>query len=178
MSVNVKVSVARIGAARLGMAGLAVAAAVSLAGCGQGVQVESPKDPSNESPCDLVPSQTIHELGFHEEGEETADGCAWKSAGGGVELAIGVVADRSLQDFRDESTKYSDFGELTVAAHPAVRANSGDPKADGKCELVVAANGEQAVSAKAKIPSGATADPCALAQRALDAGVPSWPAAE
>ncbi|GAB2678343.1 hypothetical protein GCM10027271_44230 [Saccharopolyspora gloriosae] len=166
----------RFGAARLGLVGLAVAA--SLAACGQGEQVASPKDPSNESPCDLVPSQTIHELGFHEAGEETTDGCTWKSAGGGVELAVGVEPERSVQDFRDEAAKYSDFGELTVGEHPAVRANSGDPKADGKCELVVAANAEQAVSAKAKIPSGATADPCALAQRALDAAVPSWPAAE
>lgn len=178
MSVNEKVAMTRFGAVRLGSVGLAVAAVVSLAGCGQGEQVASPKDPGNESPCDLVPSQTIHELGFHEEGEETADGCTWKSAGGGVELAVGVEPERSVQDFRDESTKYSDFGELTVGGHPAVRANSGDPRADGRCELVVAANAEQSVSAKAEIPSGATADPCALSRRALEAAVPSWPAAE
>lgn len=173
MSLNEKVA-----AARIGLAGLAVVSAVSLAGCGQDVQVNSPKDPSNESPCDLVPAQTVHELGFHEEGEEAADGCTWKTTEGTVQLSIGVVPERSLQDYRDEAKKYSDFGELTIAGHPAVRANSGDPKADGKCELVVAANGEQAVSAEAKIPSGATADPCSLANQALEAGVPSWPAAE
>lgn len=176
MSVCEKVPGARW--ARLGLAGLAVVSAVALAGCGQDVQVASPKDPSNESPCDLVPGQTVHELGFHQEGEEAADGCTWKTGEGGVQLSIGVAPDRSLQDYRDEAGKYSDFGELTIGGHPAVRANSGNPREDGRCELVVAANDEQAVAAKAKIPSGATADPCALAQQALAAGVPSWPVAE
>ncbi len=176
MSVNEKVAVPRIGAVRLGSVGLAVVAALSLAGCG-GVQVDSPKDASGEKPCDLVPEQTVHELGFHLGGKEDAGACTWSTPRDSVRLEVGVVADRSLQDFQDAAEEYSDFGELTIGGHPAVRANSGDPKADGTCELVVAADADQAVSAKSKIPSGATADPCELAERALDAAVPSWPAA-
>ena len=85
---------------------------------------------------------------------------------------------RSIQAYYDNKSKYRDFAELTIAGHPAVRANAGDPAQDGFCDIFLATKQDQILSAQASFIGLDGQDPCTLAQQALEASVPNLPAAK
>lgn len=153
---------------------------------GSGINVTDPKDPGRLPPCDLLPAQGVELLGLVSPGRTTEgsfgsdekDTCAWKSPDGAVSTSLGAMADRTLQDYYDNPSEFVDFEKLTISGHPAVRANRGDPKADGTCSFFLASKPDQVVQSTGQVPSTrrGQADPCDLAQKALESAVPSWPA--
>lgn len=155
---------------------------------GSGLNVTDPKDPGRLPPCDLLPAQGVELLGLVSPGRTTEgsfgsdekDTCAWKSPDGAISASLGAMGDRTLQDYYANPSEFVDFEKLTIAGHPAVRANRGDPKADGTCSFFLASKSDQVVQATGQVPSTrrGQADPCDLAQRALESAVPSWPAAK
>jgi hypothetical protein len=83
--------------------------------------------------------------------------------------------DRKIQDYYDGKSFYPDYREFTIAGYPAVRANQGDPSADGICAMAVAINDNQVLTVTTmNLP---IIDPCGLAQKSLEAAVPNLPAA-
>lgn len=150
-----------------------------------GIDVRDPKDAGSVESCSLLPAKGAESIGLvpggraasSSFGEDNLDSCAWKNEDGSISSALSVFDDRSLQDYYDNADKYVDFEKMTIAGHPAVRANENDPMSDGACILFLASNSGQVVQATAIVPTSriSDVDPCGLAAKTLDAAVPSWP---
>ncbi|QIZ34126.1 DUF3558 domain-containing protein [Saccharopolyspora sp. ASAGF58] len=82
----------------------------------------------------------------------------------------------SIQQIYDNRSTFSDFQELTIAGYPAARANQGDPAQDGWCDIYLATSENTMLRAFSRDASHA--DACGLAQRALEASIPTLPAAK
>lgn len=191
---------------RFGRAGAGLVAAVCLAACSGGadqdegkptpsaasdsggIPIEAPKDAAANDVCDLLPADAATSLGFDPEGRSIAnmiepdapDGCEWKTPenrGAGVTLTS--RGDRSIGEYHQNREVYSDFEELTIAGHPAVRANQGDPMQDGSCNVFLGTKDDQVLASQASANAGeaGTTDPCDTALKALEASVPTLPQA-
>lgn len=152
--------------------------------------ISNPKDAAAVELCDLLPSDAATSLGLNPTGEiddgpkiqsDMPDSCVWKgSEGNGLSVSLGVLNDRSIQEYHDSKATFSDFQGLQIANHPAVRANQGDPMQDGFCATFVGTKDGQVLGSFTAAPPLEVGefDPCTTAQKALEASVSALPAAE
>lgn len=152
-----------------------------------GPAINDPKDAAQGDVCSLLSAGGAASIGLEPQGkkaENTIDpkapaGCTWSVAGEfGNRVMLTPLSDRSIQSYYDNKTQYSDFQELTIAGHPAVRANDGDPAQDGFCNIFAATKDGQVLTAQADTNSDKKVEPCGLAQKALETSIPSLPAAK
>lgn len=141
------------------------------------IQIPNPKNAAAVEPCDILSAQAAVELGFQPEGKSAHEGtgCRWYSEDRSRNIALIVLQDRSIREFYDSKSIYVDYEELTIADHPAVRANQGDPAEDGFCDFFLATDTNQLIQASGSDTSHA--DACGPARKALEAAVPNLPAA-
>ena len=169
---------------------------VTIAGCSGGA--ESPKQPQETGPaisnpknaskvdlCSMLPPEGASAAGLDPAGEiddspkisdDIQESCVWKSPDGKTSLALSVLPDRSIEQYQANKAKYADYQELTIAGYPAVRANDADPAQSGACSIFLAVADHQMVYADTAQVD--IADPCAVTQKALEATVPTLPAAK
>lgn len=151
-----------------------------------GSQIQDPKDASAVDPCALLSPEAAQNAGLDPAGkkaesllEESPANCKWNAPGDfGTSVTLTPLTDRSIQTYRDGKAQFSDYQELTIAGHPAVRANKGDPAKDGFCRVQVGTKEGQVLEAFSDTDPGSGVDPCGLAQRALEASVSGLPAAK
>ncbi|MCA1228699.1 DUF3558 domain-containing protein [Saccharopolyspora sp. 6M] len=150
-------------------------------------EINDPRDAASVQQCSLLKSEDIQALGLSPDGKvkpneldpSMPDNCTWESDDGKKSLAVTVFPGRSIQQYRDNSDSYVDFSEMVIAGHPAVQANASSPEG-GSCGIFLGTKDDQVVSAvaidftKAEKPY----DPCPLAKSALEASVPTLPAAK
>ncbi|MDA3643660.1 DUF3558 domain-containing protein [Saccharopolyspora indica] len=146
-----------------------------------GSQISDPKDAAAVPPCDLLPRDAATRLGVDpqgaEESEEWRKSCAWFSSDQSRSVGLSALPNRTLSEYLDNRSQYADFEELTIAGHPAVRANQNDPKEAGSCAIFLATKDSQILSSQVDF-FDKSEDPCSLAQQALEATVPELPAAK
>ncbi|MEU6131638.1 DUF3558 domain-containing protein [Saccharopolyspora sp. NPDC047091] len=182
--------------------GVAVLAAFLASGCAVGgssgdenseagsqptSEIGDSRDAAAVQQCSLLKSEDVQVLGLSPNGEvkpneldpSMPDNCTWQSGDGKKSVALTVFPGRSIQQYRDNSDSYVDFSEMTIAGHPAVQANA-SPPGGGSCGIFLGTKDDQVLLAvaidftKAEKPY----DPCPLAKSALEASVPTLPAAE
>nr|WP_246330417.1 DUF3558 domain-containing protein [Saccharopolyspora hordei] len=146
-----------------------------------GPTINAPKDAATVPPCDLLPPEDASSLGL-DPGSGSVSGsdensCGWYSPDETDRLALTAIPNRTLASYLDNRAQFADFAELTIAGHPAVRANRNDPKQLGTCSIFLATKDDQVLSSLVRV-SDKSKDACGLAQRALEAAVPRLPAAE
>ncbi|MEU5850966.1 DUF3558 domain-containing protein [Saccharopolyspora shandongensis] len=150
-----------------------------------GPQINSPKDAAAVDVCRLLPPEGATAAGLQPTGEisknlidpSATDGCAWRD-GNGTSVTMTPLSDRSLQEYYENKSQYVDFQELNIAGHPAVRANEGDRMRDGFCNIFLATKDGQVLASQSDTNADGRTDPCNLAQKALEASVPTLPAAK
>ncbi|GAA2356157.1 hypothetical protein GCM10009854_37820 [Saccharopolyspora halophila] len=152
---------------------------------GSGSKISNPKDALSVELCSLLPPEGASAVGLDPAGEiddgpklsdDAAETCLWKSPDGHDSLRFSVLTDRSIKDYHDNKSQYSDYQELTIGGYPAVRANKADPAQSGSCSIFLAVADRQVVHAYAAQAS--ITDPCAISQKALESSVPTLPAAK
>lgn len=149
-----------------------------------GPQISNPKDVASADLCSLVPADVAASAGLAPNGQmddgpkigDSEPACSWHSADGKDTFRLSALTDRSITTYYDSRSQYPDFQELTIAGHPAVRANDADPKQSGACSLFLGTKDGQVVHAFTTQVN--ITDPCATSQKALEGSVPSWPAAK
>ncbi|WP_263251308.1 DUF3558 domain-containing protein [Saccharopolyspora rosea] len=149
-------------------------------------KIPDPKDASAVPRCGLLSPEAASSLGLAVPGEERPDPvdpkapspCNWKTKDDGGEVALTPIDNRSLQEYHDNRSKYADFKDLSVAGHPAVEANQGDPVQVGSCDIFLATKDGQVLSSQVDLYNNQGKNPCELAQKALEAAVPALPAAK
>ena len=137
-------------------------------------------------PCALLSPEAAQQAGLDPTGqkaesllEESPASCKWNVRGDfGNNVTLTPLTDRSIQTYRDGKAQFPDYRELTIAGHPAVRANKGDPAKDGFCRVQVGTKEGQVLEAFSDTNPGSGVDPCGLAQQALEASVSGLPAAK
>ncbi|GAA4619186.1 DUF3558 domain-containing protein [Saccharopolyspora hordei] len=150
-----------------------------------GPHIATPKDAAAVDVCSLLPAEAATASGLKPEGDLTEnmidpdapDGCTWRD-GDGTSVVLTPLSDRSLQEYHDHKSMYVDFQELEIAGHPAVRANEGDRMKDGFCNIFLGTKDGQVLASQTAMISDGQTDPCDLAQKALEASVPTLPAAK
>ncbi len=150
-----------------------------------GVTISAPKDAMAMDRCGLLPPDAATGLGLAAQGKEQSDPldpeapspCVWNSEDGKNRLSLTPLDGRSIQAYYDNKSKYVDFRELSIAGHPSVRANQGDPKQDGTCDIFLATKEGQILSAQAHVMD-TSQDACGIAQKALEAAVATLPASK
>lgn len=140
-------------------------------------QTPNPKDATAVEPCDMLSEQTVTEFGLNPEGRPSKqeNSCQWVSEDFSLYLSLSPIENRSIQEYYENKSTYADYGELTIAEHPAVRANRSNPTEDGHCDIFLATNSNQVLYATARDSS--YTDPCSLAQKSLEAAIPNLPSA-
>ncbi|GAA4619193.1 hypothetical protein GCM10023108_43050 [Saccharopolyspora hordei] len=150
-----------------------------------GPKIDAPKDAAAVDVCNLLPAEGATAIGLKPEGElvenmidaEAPPGCDWRTEDG-TSVMLTPLSDRSLQEYYDHKSMYVDFQELEIAGHPAVRANEGDRMKDGFCNIFLGTKDGQVLASQTAMISDGQTDPCDLAQKALEASVPTLPAAK
>ncbi|RCW44673.1 uncharacterized protein DUF3558 [Halopolyspora algeriensis] len=103
----------------------------------------------------------------------------WESPdGGGKKIGFTAIDGRSIKTYYKKSHSYTDFEKITVAGHPAVRANKTDPMTGGSCDIYLASKKNQVVYSYARTPKVGEVNPCDLSKQALELSVSSWPTAK
>ncbi|QRK91069.1 DUF3558 domain-containing protein [Saccharopolyspora erythraea] len=152
-----------------------------------GPAVADPKDAAAAAGCGLLSDAAAAAIGLKTPGEVEVndvqpggpEGCTWELQGPfGSNVNLTPFTDRSLKEYYDNRSTFSDFQELTIAGHPAVRANQGNPASDGYCGVFLATKQGQVLSSISSVSRDSGVEPCGLAQKALEASVPSLPAAK
>lgn len=150
-----------------------------------GPQISNPKDASAVALCDLLPAQAATSLGFEPEGKindgpkispDAVDACMWRTPNGHDALQLAVNKDRSIQEYYDNKSTFTDYEELTIAGYPAVRANQGNPAQDGACSIFLAVSNTEMIHSFTTQTD--VTDPCAISEKALEASIPTLPAAK
>ena len=153
------------------------------------VKIDAPKDAKALPLCGLLPPQAAQSLGLKPQGEQNEDAldpsrppeCKWESEGSD-KLEIGMsVLDRNIgRDYYASPQTWKDFAKLDVAGHPAARANLDDPNSTGFCDIFLATQENQIVASQVMLPGNAPnkAESCQIAQKALEAAVPTLPPAK
>lgn len=145
--------------------------------------ISDPRDASAVELCQLLPAEAATSLGLQPTGEadeganlnpDAPPACTWKTTDEHGSVALGSDSQISIQDYYDNKAIFVDYRELTIAGHPAVQGNRSKPEETGNCWVYVGTKENQVLSAFAfGVP-----DPCSLAQNALEASVPTLPAAK
>ncbi|GGI92540.1 hypothetical protein GCM10011581_32120 [Saccharopolyspora subtropica] len=150
-----------------------------------GPEISDPRSPFAVELCALLPADAATSLGLEPTGKvndgpkisaDAPESCAWRSRDGHTSVSLGRIKDRSIQEYYDNKSAFSDYQELTIAGHPAVRANQGDPAKDGYCVVFAAVSEREMLYAFTSDDN--KTDPCGLAQKALEASIPTLPAAK
>ncbi|GAA0519837.1 hypothetical protein GCM10009545_22270 [Saccharopolyspora thermophila] len=150
-----------------------------------GPEISDPRSPFAVELCALLPPDAATSLGLEPTGEvydgpkispDSAESCVWETPDGHTSVALAPIKDRSIQEYYDHKSAFSDYQELTIAGHPAVRANQGDPAKDGFCAMFAAVSKREMLYAFTHEIS--KTDPCGLAQKALEASIPTLPPAK
>lgn len=101
-----------------------------------GVDIANPKDATAVDVCSLLPEEAAQKLGVQAQGEKesnltssesSTEPCVWESEYGATSVSLAPLSNSSIKQYLDGSDSYSDFKELTISGHPAVRANRNDP---------------------------------------------------
>ncbi|GAB3559768.1 hypothetical protein GCM10027444_42800 [Actinopolyspora lacussalsi] len=150
--------------------------------------IANPKDATAVGVCELLPKKAAAQLGVQPDGKKRdnvlgatqTDNCTWKSQEDFTAIALSPVVNRSLDTYYEHESEYVDFERITVHGYPGIRSNKVKPMESGSCGMHVAVQEDQLVQSFATVPSDdpGSADPCALAKKALRLSLPSWPAAE
>ncbi|WP_229679876.1 DUF3558 domain-containing protein [Saccharopolyspora thermophila] len=150
-------------------------------------EINNPKDASRAELCQLLPADAAQSLGLNATGEKEdtpkidpniSDACWWRASdGSGAGVALSVI-NGSITEYQRNKTLFTDYQELDIAGHPAVRGNRGTPLEDGYCDLYLATSDHQILHAHSNINADGKTDPCGLAQKALEASIPTLPAAK
>jgi uncharacterized protein DUF3558 len=146
-----------------------------------GPKISDPKDAKAVELCQLLPADAATALGLNSTGKVDEHGvnpaapptCTWESADGATIVSMGPI-DGSIQAYYNQKPTFADYQELTIAGYPTVRGNKGNPAQTGNCWMYLGISDSQLLSAFAM----SNADPCALTQKALEASVPTLPAAK
>ncbi len=153
------------------------------------VQINNPKDAAAVPLCDLLPAETTTALGYEAQGSEEEGGldpdspkaCVWRTPGSseGGQLALSVLP-RRIADYYANPETWINFEKMTVAEHPAAKANTADPMKAGACDIYLGTQKQQILASQVVLSSSATGkkDPCQVARKALEASVPTLPAAK
>ncbi|MGI8309338.1 DUF3558 domain-containing protein [Saccharopolyspora hattusasensis] len=146
-----------------------------------GPKISDPKDAAAVPPCDILPPDAATSLGLNPESkklsESESQSCGWRSFDERDRLSFTAIPNRSLSSYLNNRSQFVDFEELTIAGHPAVRANRNDPQKLGSCSIFLATKDGQILSSIVSF-FDKTKDPCGFAQHALEAAVPKLPAAK
>lgn len=151
---------------------------------GSGAAINDPKDVASSNLCSLLPSSAANALGVNPVGKNSFDSingtptCDWTSDNGRhISLA---PMPTGIDGLYAQAGSHPDFQKLTIAGHPAARANDADPKTLSSCFLYVGTKPNQMLFAGAWIDKNhdANVDQCQLAQQALEAAVPALPPAK
>ncbi|RCW40279.1 uncharacterized protein DUF3558 [Halopolyspora algeriensis] len=152
-----------------------------------GVSITDPKDAAAVPLCDLLPSEAAKSLGFKDQGKKNeailSDGppfCVWKDPqGSGTKVMVSVLK-RKIADYYASPDTWSDFRKITVASHPAVRANKGNPVNTGYCDVYLATQKSQILLSQVSVPASErpATKPCQLSRKVLEAVVPTLPPAQ
>ncbi|WP_092525133.1 DUF3558 domain-containing protein [Actinopolyspora saharensis] len=154
-----------------------------------GVDIANPKDATAVDVCSLLPEEAAQKLGVQAQGEKesnltssesSTEPCVWESEYGATSVSLAPLSNSSIKQYLDGSDSYSDFKELTISGHPAVRANRNDPMTGGSCNIFLASKQGQVVQSYSRLNSEDTGnvDPCVKAKRTLELSVSSWPVAK
>ncbi len=151
-------------------------------------QINNPKNAAAVSVCKLLLSKSAAALGYKTQGEtesatldpDSSKSCVWRhpeDSSASVSLA---VFNRRIADYYAHPETWPDFKRLTISGHPAVRANQADPMKSGDCNIYLATQKDQMVSSYVTLRGSKVGqkDPCQAAKRALEATVPTLPAAK
>lgn len=146
-----------------------------------GPAISDPKDAAAVDLCQLLPADAATSLGLNPAGEvETTSvdpdmppQCTWKSENGATTLSLGP-SKTSVQWYLDNKATFVDYRELNIAGHPTVQGNKADPAQTQNCWMYLGTMDNQVLGAFAF----GTADPCSMTQKALEASVPTLPAAK
>ncbi|MFC7340694.1 DUF3558 family protein [Saccharopolyspora griseoalba] len=150
-----------------------------------GTAISNPKNASGVDLCRMLPQEGASAIGVDPTGaiddtpkisDDIPDTCVWKSPDGHTSVALGVIPERSIDEYYANKSTYSDYQELTIAGYPAVRANDADPAQSGSCSIFLAAADRQVIYADTAQVD--ITDPCAVTQKALESAVPTLPAAK
>jgi len=184
--------------------GLLALAVVPIAGCAsQGgtqqpapqppadsaIKIDSPKDAKALPLCNLLSPQAAQSLGLKPQGEQEENSlnpgeppmCRFESEGNDKLVLSMTVLDRNIaKDYLSAPQTWKDFSKLDVAGHPTVRANPDVPDKTGNCDLYLATQENQMVASQVTLPTTAPnkAESCQIAQKALEAAVPTLPPAK
>ena len=153
------------------------------------VKIDSPKDARGVPLCNLLSPQAAQSLGFQPQGKQVENSldssqppqCKWESAETDSQVITMTVLDRSIaRDYYASPQTWKDFAKLDVAGHPAARANLDDPNSTGFCDIFLATQENQIVASQVMLPGNAPnkAESCQIAQKALEAAVPTLPPAK
>ncbi|MHA6797815.1 DUF3558 domain-containing protein [Bounagaea algeriensis] len=149
-----------------------------------GVQIDNPKDASQIDLCGLISPESAEKFGFSPQGKSEAsittgeETCTWNNLNEGSGLDITAIGDRSLQTYLDNREQYTDFEQVQIAGHPAVRANKGEPPQEGGrfCDFFVALNDNQVLSSQATAANPDVDDPCQISRQGAEEAVSNIPA--
>ncbi|WP_406689116.1 DUF3558 family protein [Saccharopolyspora sp. ID03-671] len=146
-----------------------------------GPTINDPKDASAVDLCQLLPGDAATSLGLNPAGEEETSPidpdmppqCTWKTEDGATTVSLGP-SNVPIQWYFDNKATFVDYRELNIAGHPTVQGNKADPAQTENCWMYLGTKDGQILGAFAF----GTADPCSLTQKALEASVPTLPAAK
>lgn len=147
-----------------------------------GPEISNPRDAAAVDLCQLLPADAATSLGLNPTGEaddsaninpDAPPSCTWESPDGATTLSLGPAAT-SIQWYLDNKSTFVDYRELNIAGHPTVQGNKADPAQTQNCWMYLGTRDNQVLGAFAF----GTADPCSMTQKALEASVPTLPAAK
>ncbi|APU12360.1 putative DUF3558 family protein [Actinoalloteichus sp. GBA129-24] len=139
--------------------------------------VSEPKDLAGLDVCTLLTPESAEGLGFGPDGEPRTTGggsasCSWDSAEGARVTLVADVDRQGLDEVYSRQSLYSDWEELEIAGHPAVRANEGEPTS--MCGYIVGIADTQYLDIN-YFSSGSDGDACAGALAVAESIVPTLP---
>ncbi|WP_245856812.1 DUF3558 domain-containing protein [Actinoalloteichus hoggarensis] len=139
--------------------------------------VTDPRDVAGVDVCALLTPESAEDLGFAAEGEARTTGggnasCVWESEAGSRVTLVTDVEREGLEEIYSRQSLYSDWEELEVAGHPAVRANEGEPTS--MCGYVVGVSDTQYLDVN-YVRSGSEDEACAGALAVAEAVIPTLP---
>lgn len=147
-----------------------------------GSKISDPRDATAVDLCKLLPADAATSLGLNPSGEvddkpklnpDEPPTCTWKSEDGSTIVSLGPMTG-TIEEYRKNKSIFVDYQELTIAGHPAVQGNRSNPAETGNCWMYLGSKDNQLLAAFAMGNSA----PCSLTQKALEASVPTLPAAK
>ncbi|MFF5987795.1 DUF3558 domain-containing protein [Prauserella flavalba] len=151
-------------------------------------QVQNPLDPAGylDKPCDLLPSDFMHGLGYTEPGqpqedkslvELTGPACGWNDRGKGETVVVAVQTGNQrdgaggLQGLYDayKAGQFEYWEPTTVDDYPAAFSDNYDARESGSCRIVVGIADDLSFSASAGPYSDEPGQACPVAEQVAGA---------